>query len=144
MQLRHSIEKVSNETSTTAYCFRRDICRRNTSRCKVSVTPQTEGDLTYLCPIENTISRWSSSRTASSTPLISGAAVMIRTPTEASSPMSQSFLIARFCGPYISSNEAKPLGADRIWRGACAPRLATCMKGPSACHPSSVAPFGWA
>lgn len=103
-----------------------------------------QGDSTYLCPSENTIPRCPRSRTASRTPHISGAAVMIRTPTGVSSSMSQSSLMIRFCAPYMSSNEANPFGADRMWRGAWAPRLASWMKGPSACHPKSVAPLGWA
>ena len=101
-------------------------------------------DSTHLCPMENTIPRWSNSGSASSTPVISGAPVMMRTPTGASLSMSQSSLVARFCSPYTSSNEAKPFGEERICRGACAPLFAGCIKGPSACHPRSVAPLGWA
>jgi hypothetical protein len=48
---------------------------------------------------------------------------MIHTPTGVSSSMSQSFLMTKFCALYMSSNEVNPFGADRMWRGAWAPRL---------------------
>lgn len=148
MQLRHRVEEVGDKARAVAHGFRREVRRCNASRStllsKRTDIRQRRFDILYLCPIENTIPRWSSSCTAPSTPVISGAAVMMRTPRGASLSISQSSLVARFSIPYISSNEAKPFGGDRICRGACAPLLASCMKGPSACHPRKVAPLGLA
>lgn len=146
MQLRHRVEKVGDKARATTHGFRRKVRRCNASRGPLSANEQILAEAIrykYLCPIENTIPRCSSSCTASSTPLISGAAVMMRTPRGASLSISQSSLVARFSTPYISSNDAKPCGGDRICRGACAPLFASCMKGPSACHPRKVAPLGF-
>jgi hypothetical protein len=108
-----------------------------------SASQQPSYDSTYLCRIENTIPRCPKSQTTSTTPHISGAAVMICTPTGASSSMSQSSLMTKFCAPNMSSNEANPFGADRMWRGAWAPRLdegALCV-APQKCS-AIINPFG--
>lgn len=106
--------------------------------CKLSPALDWEVLDADLCPIEKTTPLFAAVSAALSTPSISGAAVMIRTPTACSS-MSQSSWCARFRAPYTSSNAANCAAADTRKCGACAPRFASWMKGPSACQPRSVA-----
>jgi len=142
MQLWHGIKEVCDEAGTTPHGFCCDLRRRNTKRIHSQQANGIGEREMYLWPIEKRIPRLWRSHAASSTPLISGAAVMMRTPRESPPSISQSSLAARFSVPYVSSNETKPFEGDWISTGACAPRFAACRNGPSACHPRSVAPLG--